>query len=82
MWPQCRMECRKDQIIKLYFSDGISENDLIAEMEENLGRNNVKFQKENVKLQEEKLKIQGENSKLLKEKLELQIENIESETKI
>ena len=31
--PQCRKVCKTDQIIKLYFSEGDSENNLFSEME-------------------------------------------------
>ena len=31
--PQCRQDCDLGQIIKLYFSEGASENDLLVEME-------------------------------------------------
>ena len=63
--PQCREDCRKDQIIKLFFSEGDSENNLFLEMEE-------AYQK----LQEEKMGFQTENSKLLEDKLRLQNENL------
>ena len=39
---QCRKACRKDQIIKLYFSESELEYNLISEMEEA----NKKIQKE------------------------------------
>ena len=77
--PQCRKNFGNNQIIKLYFSESESENNLILELEEA----NRKFQEEAnesqsqcLKFQKENLKIQGENSKIQEENLTLKEENL------
>ena len=49
--PQCRKKFERNQIIKLYFSEGESENNLITELEE-----------ANLKSKEECLKFQKQNA--------------------
>ena len=56
------------QIIKLYFSDGESENNLILELEEE----NRKLQKEANESQYQLLKFQNENSRLKEQSIESQ----------
>ena len=57
---QCRKDFRNGEIIKLYFSESQSENDLVNELEEaKLEANEkfLKFQKENLEYQKENLKL-------------------------
>ena len=76
---QCRKELRNNQIIKLYFSEGQSENILITELEdakleETKGR--LKFQNQVAELKKENSGLQGKNSDLLGKNSELQGENL------
>ena len=68
--PQCRKDCTRNKIIKLYFSENELEHDLIRDMDEA----NQKLQEElneskslalvaNFKIEEEKLKLQVTFSK-------------------
>ena len=71
---QCRKDFRNGEIIKLYFSESQSENDLVNELEEaKLEANEklLKFQKENLEYQKENLKLQEENTSLREENLGL-----------
>ena len=65
---QCRKELRRSQIIKLYFSEGQSESNLITELEEaklEAIEDGLKFQKQVTKLLKENSEQRKENSILL-----------------
>ena len=86
---QCRKGFSPNQIIKLYFSERESENDIVVELTEanrKLQEDAIlaeskclKIQKENLKIQEEKLKLKDEKRKLLYhfDDLNLNSKNIE-----
>lgn len=63
---QCRTKCTRDQIIKLYFSEATSEDNLITDLEEEnlkLKEDTNESQRQVLKLEEEKLKLEQENLK-------------------
>ena len=71
---QCRKEFRRIQIIKLYFSEGQSENNLITELEEAKSeaiQESLKYQKQNTELLKEVSVLQGKNSGLQEENIKL-----------
>ena len=70
--PQCRKTLGNNQIIKLYFSESESENNLIMELEEA----NQNLQKEANESQSKRLKFQNENLKIQEENLTLKEENL------
>ena len=62
---QCRKDLRQSQVIKLYFSESQSENNLITELEEaksEAEKRSLKFQEQNDKLRKENSELQGEIS--------------------
>ena len=79
---QCRTKCTRDQIIKLYFSEATSENNLITDLEEEnlkLKEDTNESQRQVLKLEEEKLKLEQENLNLKKEKLKEKREKLASQ---
>ena len=75
---QCRKEFRRIQIIKLYFSEGQSENNLITELEEaklEAIEDGLKFQQQVTKLLKENSELRKENSVLLGKTSEVQEQN-------
>ena len=67
---QCRKSCKKGQIIKLFFSEGDPENNLITELMEE----NRKLQTEANLAKSESLQLQKEVNKMKSENLKLQRE--------
>ena len=89
--PQCRKYCRQGQLIKLFFSEGESDNDIVKGLEETIRKlqeevdelKSVKFvsnfEREEEKLKQNgKLKFQHEKVHLEGERLKLVKENLES----
>ena len=65
---QCRKDFRNGEIIKLYFSESQSENDLVNELEEaklEAKEESLKFQKENSTLKEENQRLSRHLNSLL-----------------
>ena len=76
---QCRKEFTRSQIIKLYFSEGQSENNLITELEEaklEAIQGSLKYQKQNTELLKENSVMQGKISSLQGENSGLKEENL------
>ena len=75
---QCRKACRRNEIIKLYFSEADPENNLIAElMEENL-----KLQTEANESKSENMRLQTDANKSQSEILKLQTEANEAKSQL
>ena len=77
--PQCRKPCEQNRLIKLYFSESESENDLVRELEETIWKlqENIDELKSvqlavNFEREEEKLKFQGEKLEFQNEKVRLE----------
>ena len=76
---QCRRNCSKAQITKLYFSEATSENNLVKDLQEEilkLKEDANKYQGQVLKLEEDKLKYREETILLTKANLKLKQENL------
>ena len=89
---QCRESCRSNQLIKLYFSEGDQENNLVAELlEENLKLKTEanEAKSENNTVESERLKVETELNRAKTETdvvksdlLKLQSENVKLQTEV